>query len=324
MVEKAQKEKRKKILVTGSSGMLGSALMKELSGGYNVVGLDIREPAPDTNSDSNGESLCPGSKLPAAQSVSTKLCDITDRISAINTIRLINPGLIIHAAAWTDVDGCEKNPEKAERVNIIGTKNAVNCAQELRIPLIYVSTDFVFDGKKKIPYTEKDRPNPLNIYAKSKLKGEEAVATLEQSVILRTSWLFGSKGKNFVDTILVNAKEKKDLKIVNDQQGSPTYAKDLARAIHALLQKGLSPFHSGEIYHISNTGSVSWFDYAKEILSMSGIGGIKIIPICTGELKRPAKRPAFSVLDSAKFEKVTGSKMHPWKVALKEYLSEKR
>lgn len=305
MVEKAEKTKVRKILVTGSGGMLGTALCRELSGDYDVAGIDINRAV-----------------LPVRGFVK---CDITDRKNTLKSIRREKPGLVIHAAAWTDVDGCEREPDKAHRINTEGTQNVAFAASELNIPLIYISTDFIFDGSKKTPYAEDARSNPLNVYAKSKLEGEKAARGLNKHIILRTSWLFGANGKNFVDTILNKAKKEKELRVVNDQVGSPTYAKDLAEAISKLLR--LSPLR--ETYHVSNKGAVSWFDYAKEIIKIAGID-VPLIPIKSRgvmhyapTLNRPAKRPAFSVLDNAKFEKATNFTMRSWQEALEEYLSNK-
>jgi dTDP-4-dehydrorhamnose reductase len=297
MVEKAQENLLRKILVTGSSGMLGTAVSEWLSADYDIAGLDKRA----------GRS---------AEQV-----DITARDNTVKSIAGRKPDLVIHAAAWTDVDGCEKEPDKAQKINIKGTENVTVAASKLGIPLIYISTDFVFDGRKKTPYTEDDTPNPLNVYARSKLEGEKRVEKLNKYLILRTSWLFGANGKNFVDTILDEAKKEKNLRVVDDQVGSPTYAKDLAEAIGKLLKSGIT---RSNIYHVSNSGAVSWFDYAREILKLAGIKSVSLTPIKTKELKRPAGRPAFSVLDNTRFEEATGFAMRPWQEALAEYLNEKR
>ena len=301
MVEKAKGKKRKKILVTGSSGMLGTALSRELAKDYAVIGLDMR----------------PGE-------ISTELCDIADSKKTLEVIGGAKPDTIIHAAAWTDVDGCEAEPGKANRINIAGTENVARVASSLNTPLLYISTDFVFDGKKKSSYTEVDRPNPLNVYAKSKLEGEKKVAQLTKYVILRTSWLFGENGTNFVDTILRKAKNKEKLTIVDDQSGSPTYAKDLAQAIAALLGYLTGRGPARDIFHVSNKGAVSWFDYAKEILRLAGMKGAALTSIKSRAFRAPADRPVFSVLDNSKFEKATGFTMRPWQTALAEYIHGKQ
>lgn len=301
MVEKIKAKKRKKILVTGSNGMLGIDLCNKLSSDYDVVGLDVKE---------------------ARGSIT---CDITDKGRVIKSIRETKPDLIIHTAAWTDVDGCEKDPNRACKINVDGTENVVLSARELKLPLVHISTDFVFDGKKRSPYTEEDQPNPESVYAQSKLEGEKKVRKLEKFLILRTGWLYGKNGKNFVSAILKMAKNKKELKVVNDQTGSPTYTKDFAEAVGNLLkayeiQDTRYAIH--EIFHITNKGMISWFEYAKEILKMSGLHNVKVIPITTTQLGRAAKRPLYSVLDNDKFEKATNFMMRPWQEALKEYLNE--
>lgn len=304
MVEKAKKTR--KILVTGSNGMLGTDLCRELATDYEIVGLHDTESGPPHI-----------------------LCDIADRNKTIKSIVGANPELIIHAAAWTDVDACEGNPDKAKRINEDGTQNVALSALEIDIPLIYISTDFIFDGSKKRPYTEKDVPNPLNIYSKYKLAGEEKIKVLNKYVILRTSWLYGKNGNNFVDAILDKAKSEKEIKVVDDQIGSPTYTKDFAGAIRSLL-RGLENTFTGksqkvqEIYHISNKGTVSWFDYAKEIMRIAKIKNVALIPIKSTELARPAKRPAFSALDNRKYEKVSGFTMRSWQEAIRDYITEKQ
>ena len=292
MVEKI-KEKRK-ILVTGSCGMLGVDLCCELQKNYNVIGVDI------------------------CKTLGSIVCDITDREEIVKTIIGLKPDLIIHVAAWTDVDGCQDNPEKAENININGTENVSIAASKLDIPLFYISTDFVFDGKKKSSYTEEDLINPINVYGVSKLKGEEKVSSLNSYVIVRSGWLYGAGGKNFVDTILSMAKEKLDIKVVDDQIGSPTYTKDLAKAISILIDEGS---YGKEVYNISNKGEISWFDYAKTILNISGMKDVKVMPITSEELTRSAKRPTFSVLDNSKFEKKVKFSMRNWKEALQEYIN---
>jgi len=327
VVEKVKKEKRTKILVTGSSGMLGSDLCRELSGDYNVIGMDASKPI--------------AYNLGLTAFIH---CDITDRDNAVESIVSAGADLIIHAAAWTDVDGCEGDPDKAERINGEGTGNVAQASAKLEVPLIYISTDFVFDGSKNCPYTEKDLRAPLNIYGKSKLAGEKKTAVLDKYLILRSGWLYGTGGKNFVEAILKKTGKEKEIRVVDDQIGAPTYTKDFAKAIGRLLRSvpfaisnSNCPQSSGdslhgksqtvqkiqEVYHISNKGSVSWFEYAKEILKVAGINDVKVVPVKTSELTRPARRPRFSVLDNTKFEKAAGFAMRPWQEALEEYMMTK-
>ena len=287
----------KRILITGSSGMLGVDLSQELYHDYKVFGADILRRA--------SFGVCGFYKL-----------DITKKHNVSALIKNLNPDVVIHAAAWTDVDGCELDPKRAYRINSEGTKNVAHACKSIGATLIYISTDFVFDGRRKTPYKEADKTNPLNIYADSKLKGELAIKRiLKKYLILRTGWLYGKHGKNFVDTIIAKAKKEKVLKVVNDQVGSPTYTKDLAEAIRVLLKKSIDR----GIYHVSNSGSVSWYDYAKDILKLSKSQTI-VAPISSKELDRPAKRPKMSVLDNSRFIKLTGHKMRNWQEALKDYV----
>lgn len=298
-------QKKHQILITGSSGMLGIDLSQELGGGCEVVGADI---------------------VHSPQSIvhSFKECDITDEKVVLDVVTEVRPDIVIHTAAMTDVDECETNKDKAYKINSEGTWNVALGCKKINASLIYISTDFVFDGKKKEPYKESDKVSPLSVYGDSKLKGEEAVKkAIKRYFIVRTSWLYGGHGKNFVDTILLKAKAGQTLKVVDDQSGSPTYTKDLAKALHALLDKmftgsGLEIADYGT-YHVSNSGSVSWCDYAKEIISSAGLK-VKVEPISSKELDAPANRPAMSVLDNSKFAGFTGYRMKGWKDALREYL----
>lgn len=316
------KAEKRKVLVTGSSGMLGIDLCGELGGAFELSGIDV-------------------AKSPSQKDgVIFKTCDIRSRGDVENIISEIKPDIIIHTAAWTDVDGCEKDPAKAEDINILGTKNLADAAKKVNAFFIFISTDFVFDGKKGSLYKPEDAVWPLSVYGKTKSEAENAVKKLDAYAVLRTSWLYGRHGKNFVDTILNKAKTEKVIKVVNDQSGSPTYTKDLARAIKNFIetishQPAPNPRHemasgtgasaiSKGIYHVSNKGVVTWFEYTKEILKISGIRGVEVLPITSRELNRPAMRPEFSGMDTSSFEKFTGAKLRTWQEALKEYLSERK
>jgi dTDP-4-dehydrorhamnose reductase len=310
-----------KILIIGSSGMLGADLSQELYHDHKVFGADLIR------------------RSSFAVSGFYKL-DITKKQNVLSVIKNLNPDVVVHTAAWTDVDGCELDPKKAYSINSEGTKNVAHACKAIGATLIYISTDFVFDGKRKNPYKEADKTKPLSIYADSKLKGEAVIKrTLKKYFILRTSWLYGKNGKNFVDTIVEKAAKEKLLKVVDDQVGSPTYTKDLAKAIRILIsviassssRASLRIPYSHKIagragfnlpygtYHVSNSGSVSWYDYAKEILRLAK-SETKVLPISSKELDRPAKRPKMSVLDNSKFVKLTGYKIRNWQEALKEYV----
>ncbi|MFQ5953422.1 MAG: dTDP-4-dehydrorhamnose reductase, partial [Candidatus Omnitrophota bacterium] len=240
------------------------------------------------------------------------------RINAIFTAR--EPDLVIHAAAWTDVDGCEEDPDKARLVNTTGTQNIVKAAAHMKIPLIFISTDFVFDGEKETAYKVDDQGKPISVYGKTKWEAEEIVRRdLDSYMIIRTSWLYGKNGKNFVDTIISKSKTEKKLKIVNDQVGSPTYAKDVARAIKELID--VTDVYGQDTYHITNGGRCSWYVFARQILAdIKAAEGIAMEPITAAELGRPAPRPRFSTLDNSKFNKKTGYIMRPWDDALRDYI----
>ncbi len=292
-----------RILITGISGMLGVDLYETLREEYEVVGLDIKD--------------FPSTSLSSPRLHKT---DITDGHGLRKLFRQLASDFVIHTAAYTDVDGCEENPDRAHMVNARGTRNIALICQKKNIPLVYVSTDFVFDGKKNCPYTELDEPHPLNVYGRSKLAGENYVRSLlERYFIVRTSWLYGRYGKNFVETILKLAEGKEELTVVDDQVGSPTYTKDLAQEIKKLLSSS-----SYGIYHITNSGSCSWYEFAKEILKLAPIREIKVKPIASKELNRPARRPQFSVLSSSSSGRGAEDTMRLWKEALREYIKRDR
>jgi dTDP-4-dehydrorhamnose reductase len=275
-----------KVLITGSGGQLGKDLVKTFSAaGHHVFPFTKEE------------------------------LDITKREDIYNKLLLTSPDIIINAAAYTNVDKCEEDVEKAYLINGLGPYYLAAEAKKKMASLFHVSTDYVFSGDKTTPYNEQDAPHPNTIYGKSKRLGEELVLlTYKNSSIIRTSWLYGKKGKNFVNTMLNLSKEKNELKVVNDQIGSPTYAKDLSEAIHKLMNR---PFG---IYHITNSGSCSWYDFAKEILLESG-EKITVNPITTAEYAIKTPRPHYSVLSHHELNKV-GITMRHWKEALKEYLIE--
>lgn len=280
----------KRILVIGAKGMLGRDLMGVLLSSFHdgeIFGWDIEE------------------------------IDIQKEEETIFKIKKLQPHLILHIAAYTDVDGCESNEEKAFAVNAEGTRHVALAALGCEAKMVYLSTDYVFDGKKQEPYLESDPPHPLNVYGHSKWKGEQYVqALMKDFLIIRTQWLYGRYGKNFVTSILQQAKEKKILSIVNDQIGSPTYTADLANAISTLVQ-----FNARGIFHVANSDLCTWFTFGQAILKLSGMNEVKVIPISSKELVRPAVRPSYAVLNCQKLKKETGLMLRPWSEALKEYLS---
>ncbi|MDB4349462.1 dTDP-4-dehydrorhamnose reductase [Omnitrophica bacterium] len=297
-----------KILITGSNGMLGRALCSVFAkdGSYNVTGLDLsRKPSPDIKDDFY------------------ETCDITDTARLFKIVKQREPDLIIHAAAFTDVDECESNPDKAETVNGLGARCVAEAAVEINAGLIYISTDFVFDGEKRSPYTEDDTPNPLGVYGSSKLNGEKSVEEIMENkrfFIIRTSWLFGEGGKNFIDAILKKAKEEKKLRVVTDQFGSPTYTLDLAGAIMRMLSVYGKKDDIYGTYHITNSDDCSWYRLAQKALELARLYEVDLIPIVSEELDRPAVRPAMSILDNRRYIKLFGEPLRRWDKALEEYI----
>lgn len=272
-----------KVVLTGASGMLGHDLGLAF-GDAEVVGF------------------------------SSSSLDVTRLDDVVREIRDAAPNVVIHAAAFTDVDRCESEAERAYLVNGIGTRNVVMACEEVGSPVIYISTDYVFDGKKRSPYNEWDDVNPVNNYGLSKLMGERFVSTLtNRFYIVRTSWLYGREGRNFVDTVIRLLSERDRIEVVNDQIGCPTYTVDLARKIRELSGKGYG------IYHITNSGSCSWFDLAVAIAAKKGIRK-DIVPVTSDHFKRPAGRPSYSVLGHTMLRLEGIETPRVWEEALGEYL----
>jgi len=282
-----------RILVTGGNGQLGSALKNILS----------KEDALFTDTDN---------------------MDITSKEQIKKIFSEFSPEVLIHGAAYTNVDGCEENKDLAMSVNAQGTKNLAKMCTEFGVKTIYISTDYVFDGAKKSPYLTDDAPNPQSVYGFSKLEGENAVKDVQDWWILRTSWVYGD-GNNFVKTMLRLSESMSEIKVVSDQLGRPTWAEDLARAIYDVVIKGPN---SG-IYHVTGDGPViSWADFAKKIFKIAG-KKTKVTPISTSEYladkkgKKIAKRPHYSVLDLTKTKE---SKIYltDWEGSLKKYILEQK
>jgi dTDP-4-dehydrorhamnose reductase len=292
-----------KILVTGSSGMLGTDLCEVLGEAHEVDGMDLKDPSPG-----------------AGRPQDFYLADMTDQAAVEKVFSTARPELVIHTAAWTDVDGCELDPEKAGRMNTDGTRVVAEAAEKYGAAVILISTDFVFDGRKSAPYNVDDEVSPINVYGRTKLDAEEAVkSAVSRYAIVRTSWLYGRNGRNFVDTIIAKGREKGRLSVVDDQVGSPTYTVDLARALKALAE---SMYVEGqETFHVSNSGRCSWYGFAVRAVAEAGLHrDVAVDPIKFDALDRPARRPAFSVLDNTNFQAATGYAMRAWEDALKEFL----
>ena len=242
--------------------------------------------------------------------------DIQEENITVTKIENMKPQIVINLAAYTDVDGCESNEEKAFAVNAEGMRHVALGALKCNAKVVYISTDYVFDGEKKEPYKEEDSPHPLSVYGRSKLRGEQYVQELvEDSLIIRSQWLYGRHGKNFVNTILREAREKKVVSIVDDQTGSPTYTVDLATAIADLIHR-----RARGIFHVANSDSCTWFAFGQTILKLSGLLEVRVLPISTKELGRPAARPLYSVLSTQKLRREINMTLRPWSQALREYI----
>lgn len=277
------------ILITGANGQLGKEL-KKLSGkflGYKFIFTDYPE------------------------------LDITDPDSVKKNLITHKPGWIINCAAYNFVDKAETEPEKAFSVNSVGVRNITEAIGDSLCRLIHFSTDYVFDGKKNSPYTETDKPSPLSRYGESKLEGEKHALRHPWSMVIRTSWLYSETGSNFVKTIIRKAKEEGSLKVVNDQVGSPTWAADLASALMAVISSvdTQNAAFNGGIYHYSNKGECSWYDFAKSIISLAGIE-CKIEPVETSQYKSAALRPSYSVLSTKKITENYGIVIPSWENSL--------
>lgn len=274
------------ILVTGCNGQLGSELRKiGFSALDEVFYTDVAE------------------------------LDITDYTAVLKFVKEHEVDTIVNCAAYTAVDKAEEEPELAEKINALAVANLAKAAAKEDCLLIQISTDYVFDGSGSRPYTEKDKPCPVSVYGKTKLAGEEAI--LKSGcfyIIIRTAWLYSVFGNNFVKTILHLADERPEINVVSDQIGSPTYAEDLARVITAIMDNEERIEHEG-IYHFSNEGVCSWYDFATEIVRLSG-KNCKVNAVTTAEYPTKTKRPAYSVLDKSKIKQTFGLEIPEWKEAL--------
>lgn len=279
-----------KVLVTGAESMLAKDLVPYLrERGYEALAM-------------------PHGKL-----------DVTNLGAISATVNSFKPGIIINCAAYNKVDDAEKEEHQALMVNGFGVQNLCLVCQERDVPLVHFSTDYVFDGTKSSPYTIDDEPKPLNAYGRSKLLGEKYVVwLLSKFYLVRTSWLFGLHGRNFVETILELGQREKQVSVVNDQKGCPTWTQHLARAVVALIETGRYG-----TYHITNSEPTTWFEFAHEIFRLRGMD-VEVLPITSQQSARPAKRPQNSALDPFPLPHVLGKEMPSWREALKEYLSQRK
>lgn len=275
-----------KVLVTGVKGQLGYDVVNELTKrGMEAVGVDIDE------------------------------MDITDAASVDKVIREAAPDAVIHCAAYTAVDAAEDNVELCRKVNAEGTQNIANVCRDLDIKMTYISTDYVFDGEGTRLWEPDDERNPLNIYGQTKYEGELAVQnTLDKYFIVRIAWVFGVNGKNFIKTMLNLAKTRDTLTVVNDQFGSPTYTYDLSRLLVDMI---LTDKYG--IYHATNEGICTWYEFAVEIFKQAGVD-VKVLPVSATEFPAKAKRPSNSRMSKEKLTENGFEKLPTWQDALRRYL----
>ena len=291
-----------KILLIGTNGQIGGELQRTLAGFGGLVSTDRHT------------------------------LDVTDGRRIRDAIRSVQPALIVNAAAYTAVDKAEHEPEVAVAINAKAPEIMAEEAKKLNCTLIHYSTDYVFDGAKHSPYVESDTPNPLNVYGRSKLAGENAVtASGARHLIFRTSWIYSTRGSNFLLTVRRLLRERPELRIVNDQIGSPTWARDIAegtaKALHILLKQNQQRREQMTgLYHLTASGQTSWHGFAAEIMAMSESSAhnipAKLVPIATSEYPTPARRPLNSILSNEKFQKTFGFGLPHWKDSLKRVLSE--
>lgn len=244
--------------------------------------------------------------------------EITDAQKVFSVFDEIKPDIVVHAAAYTQVDKAEEDEDRAFAVNAIGTRNLAVACEKHNAKMIYISTDYVFDGNTQRPYHEFSLTNPLSVYGKSKLAGEHYVQNLSSKYfILRTSWVYGKYGNNFVKTMLAIAKDRSEINVVNDQYGSPTYSVDLANFISIIMNSELYG-----IYHFSNSGYCSWYEFAKAIFELANLEHIKVNPVTTFDFPRPAPRPAFSVMDHMTMRNSGFGYTRHWKEALEDFIND--
>ncbi|MFY0544173.1 dTDP-4-dehydrorhamnose reductase [Brevibacillus sp. H7] len=244
--------------------------------------------------------------------------DVTKGEQVMEVVESVRPDVVIHAAAYTQVDQAEQDVDSAYLVNAYGTRNVAVASEKVKAKLVYISTDYVFDGTGIDPYNEFAPTNPQSVYGKSKLAGESFVRELSSRFfIVRTSWVYGLYGNNFVKTMLKLAKERNELSVLYDQVGSPTYTVDLVCFLEELASTELYG-----TYHASNSGQCSWYEFAKAIFEEAGLNHVIVHPVTTEQLKRPAPRPAFSVMDHMSIRLNGLQHLRPWREALREFLEQ--
>ena len=279
-----------KVLITGAAGKLGAAMCRQLVDIHEVIGVDV---IGDVD----------------------LVLDVTDYESCRHLLKRANPDLVLHTAAWTDVNGCALNPAKALRINGLGTNNIAAVSTQMGIPMLYVSTNEVFDGKRAQPYAEYDTPNPLNAYAYSKWYGERALQQINpRHYIVRTAWLFTRGGGNFVQAILGAAEAGKPLRVVINEVANPTYTEDLAAAIVQLIET-----ERFGIYHLVNEGSASRWQFARYVLDQAGFGETSIERISRHQWQRPSLPPEYTALANLAGASI-GIQLRPWQESVTAFL----
>jgi dTDP-4-dehydrorhamnose reductase len=241
--------------------------------------------------------------------------DILDAEEAVRAIARISPSVVVHTAAFADVEACETERRRAFEANVVGAGNVAEASARAGSLMIYISTDYVFDGTKRRPYEEGDEPNPLNYYGLTKLEGEERVRRrAPRHLVVRTSWLFGPNGRNFVDTILQKAEAGEDLRVVDDQRGCPTYTMDLAAGLKSLIEAGLVG-----LVHMANSGDATWFELARHVVETAGLG-VSVRAVESAAYPTRARRPVYSVLTSKVLGKAGIRPLPDWKHGVEEHL----
>lgn len=302
-----------KSFITGFKGQLGYDLAKELcKRGENEITVSDRS---ELDEEINKRSI----SLMENENLNYSSLDITDKDAVIDLIKSVKPDVIFHCAAWTNVDGAEDNYDACYKVNVIGTKNLTEAAREIGAKIIYISSDYVFDGTKEGTYSETDKTNPLNTYGKTKFLGEEEVRKYEKHYVVRISWVYGINGNNFVKTMLKLSESHNTLTVVNDQIGSPTYTKDVSR-----LLVDMAKTDKYGTYHGTNEDYCSWADFAREIFKINK-KDVNVVGVTTEEYyrgKKIAKRPLNSKLSKEKLKNAGFDLLPTWEDALVRYSDE--
>ena len=275
-----------RLLITGGLGLLGKEIARVFEGSAGIRTTDREE------------------------------WDVTDPAACRREVDGFRPDVVVHCAAWTAVDRAESDPEKARILNVEGTRNVARACREAGALMVTFGTDYIYDGASSRPYREEDPANPLSVYGKTKWAAEEALREEgADHLLVRTQWMFGPAGKNFIRTILEKARKGEMLRIASDQVGCPTYSRDLAVAVRNLLGAGAR----GTV-HFSSEGETSWFGLARHVLARCGLSAALLSPARTRELPYPAPRPAYGVLSKEKYRAITGASPRPWEEAVGEYL----